>query len=513
MSELFDDIGDILVPVLFQKGGGTQKNVSQTNVRFGGRVVETEKLSVSLEICGDMIERRNADTKKANDLKIEKIAKQVLTKWLTIARLTGYKNHDCVALGCQHRQMVIENRGSHTCATALGIKACIGIRSQTMGGLCPDGKVKWVVNEIYVCEGSRIPHWCGSKCKMLGDKHAGDKTCPLTGIVVRKPRVVGEFWKRGGGSIEVMDRETQRGARLFKPHVKRGSVHRTRLDSDEIKLMKGQFTCSTFDEWIYQLTLVETYKEIHNHMIAGIESIAPGNGLVHYKIVACSNIWSLFCEERYYADEKRMENTQHVAESKVKDKMKKLEKKGNVPICWCDLATTYAREISVRRASTFRLYDKESRSRQQSEAVINFIVEYAHAVIRVWCVIRSRTHMGISRQAKFQFDEFVLPCMYKLWVGIEVQSSVPGEHICILPRDDRLGLYLPEEHSITNIIGVRSDFSKIQLNIIEAFNDAVSEYNMSGDDLRIDTIDFNKCAYLFTCIIKSRHAKKRRLDM
>ena len=511
MSQFFDDVGDNLISVLFQKNGETTKNDTSSNTRFGNKTTDKDEIIDSLEICDDMIKRRKEELSKVKNIQIENITKQVLKKWMMKVQMSNYRNHDCLSLRCRHSPMIIEHRETHTCATALGKKACIGIRSQTAWAVCPKGTPNWVEKDIYVCTTSGIPHWCGRKCKLLGDNHSGDKSCPLTGRMVCNKKMVGGFWKRDGANTGITDTETQKGAKLFKRRTKRGGFQRMRLDSEDIRLMKGQFTCSTFEEWIHQLTLVERYTQIHNHMMVGIESIAPGDGLIHYKIIACSKIWYMFCEERYYEDEKRMENTQHVAETKVKDELKRLEKK-NGPISWADLSTIYAREISVRRAAPIRLYDKNNRSKEQTENVVSLIIEYAHAVLRVWCVIRLRTDMGQKHPQKFPFDEFVLPCMYKLWVGIEVQSPTPGEHICILARDERLGLYLPEEHSITKIIGVRSEFSKIQLNIIDAFNEAILEHNMNEDSLRLDRIDFGQCQYLFNCIFKSKHVKKRRVD-
>lgn len=512
MSDVFDGIGLSVVSVAFAKGGGTKADGKKSLTNMCQPSETSEDMMASFDIYDDIMKRKNEEMMRIQDEKITKAVKTSLVRWIAAVNLPSYARHNCMQLKCVYKPLKIERRANHTCVFGLNVKACTGIGSMTKNAQCPKTKVLWTVDDVYVCENTGNPHWCGEKCKFLSKTHKnGDLVCSLTAITVQRKRVVGEFWRPNCNASEAVDTETKNGAKLFQKRTRRGGKRRGYMTRDEIRLTRGIYTCNNFSEWLYQLTLTQKFDAIDKHMEYGIEVLAPEGGLEHYKIIACAKLFYLFCEQRYSIDQDRMANTDQQAEAKIKDILKRQDEESKM-LTWVDLDEIYTREICLRRARTFRLYPKNSMTKTEVDYLMNFLIEYSNIVIRFWCTIRAKTNIGKTNAAKFKFDKFVLPAIYTLWVGLEVPVATLGTFTTILRRDDKLSLVLPEEHIISYIIGIHSDFTQFQRNILDAFNGAVLVENKSESDLRIDKIDFSRYCYLFTAVVKSRSIKRRRRD-
>lgn len=458
-------------------------------------------------ITAQIMMQRQIEKEAVKHAKIKRTIDNIIYKWMDIAKIPLVRNHDCVNMKCSCIQVVIKCFRNHTCCYGMGIRKCIGINSYNTKSTCPQSKPLWEYNDVFVCPYSRNIHMCGVYCKLEAETTKDrELICPISRLCTESDNLVDSFWKPNT-TIEQQIKYTDNAGNAINQSFFSDKSRKRGVSYAYKKKSVSMNTVTDFNGWLNDLMRIQTIEGISLHMKNAISKLNSGC-LEEFKVVACSKIWFLFCEERYNTDHDRLTNSRHNAMLTMMDILRTtMTHPSQHIIDWTSLENIYHQEISVRRMSMVRLYPEDSNEAQRQKTA-SFVYEYALKIIKFWCVIRDVTPYGRHNPDKFCFCDFVIPCLYIIRSGITLPCKIdPENQIVILPPDQKLGLMITEEDNAVSLLGKNNNFSCVQKNIMIAFSTAINEHHIAHDMLDFVEVDVSRYSYLFTACTKRRRKK------
>lgn len=325
--------------------------------------------------------------------------------------------------------------------------------------------VLFKMEDLYICQSTGIPHYCGEWCTRKVATKDGMYVCQLTGDVSSAPVMRDPMFSYD--SRLKMDSDARRPHPQFETPV---------LSMEDISLASA-------DEPLVERTAMDVKKR--------------GNKKETYMMEAVSKIAGVFSKAQMEAEEQVMDD------SMQKEITSQLNRYFNQRYQNRELLS--ASEMYLLLLSHHKKKDFKVRFTLGEEHRKNLALFYAKKCLQLWYIIRTRTATGRESPQSFLFKDFVIPALLLLQSGFKVSEGDLGYEVTIIEEDymlrarglDNAARLSNRMQSSPELVAEwthgkkKSVTDRVRYTIEAAMLRAIRDEGVSPESLRIDSIDFD----------------------
>jgi hypothetical protein len=305
------------------------------------------------------------------------------------------------------------------------------------------------IDDIYVCENTAIPHFCGHFCS--SDRQVLNKdniyTCPLTGrSLSTEVEVRDQFWNKGNiKQQQQADRETAVNPFKASTNRKRKKSNNNNEPADpdinikDVDDILDKCVRMGIQADVVMDALISTKKRKKD---GSINSCTPTMTLkTEYLLIAVIKLAKMFSRERFENDMKKEEETQKELLMQF-SKYTATKTRSNDILSICEL---YVIALQHRKKKC-TVIDFTGLTDTQRKGLIMY---YAKMCIALWYVVVTKTTMG-QKKTDYPWYEFIDSAMRLFETGLIISELDYGRKVTIIEPDPFLALLTDDNSYMKN---------------------------------------------------------------